>query len=298
MKATPFIAILLLCCLGIWSVSHWSPGSRSSTPELPRSALVETDEKGQGAGAVKPRHPVSSPGYSLVAFDLAKEQAMPEGPVASMAAELLPRAEAGDVEAMRRLYLALQRCTALPTSVASEPMYIDPAYLARTGMTEPQAREMFAQSQAQADRQRAEDCRDVTPAQRATAGAWLRRAAEAGDPYAQLAYSSAVEEILGGPREMLANPEAVMQFRRDSIGYLEGLARRGMPDAMMRLSAAYASGVLTDRDMTLAYGYGMAAEKLIGGLQIVTLDEYRKSLSAEQLRDAQALARSLDARLR
>lgn len=293
MKARSFIAMLVLCCLGIWGVSHWSPGSLYSTPVRPGPSPVENDGKGQGAGVVKFRHPASPRGNSLVAFDLAKAQAMPEGSVANIAAELLPRAEAGEVEAMRRLYLALQRCRALPTAVTSEPMYIDPAYLARTGMTEVQAREMLSQSQARADRQRAEDCRDVTPAQVATAGAWLRRAAEAGDPYAQLAYSSEVEEILGGPREMLANPEAVMQFRRDSIEYLEGLARRGMPDAMMRLSAAYASGVLTDRDMMLAYGYGNAATQLLGGPEDVAVEGYRQSLSAEQLRDAQAFARSL-----
>jgi TPR repeat protein len=228
-----------------------------------------------------------------VAFDLEQAQAVPEGAVADLLAALLPRAERGDVEAMRQLYLLLQRCREWPMPSTAGPMFVDPAHLARTGMSEVQAREATESALAQAWTQQVEECRDVSAAQVATAGAWLQRAAQAGDPYAQLAYVDAVDEIVGDQRQMLAHPEVVQQFRSDAINYLQGLASRGMPDAMLRLSAAYASGVLTNRDMALAYGYGKAADQLIGGPEDVSLQEYRRSLSGEQLDRAQVLVRSL-----
>ncbi len=231
-------------------------------------------------------------------FDLVDAQSVPDGAVSEIVARLLPAAQSGDIEAMRQLYLSLQRCRTWPASLAAEPLVVDPQYLARSGLTEIEVRESRVRSQREAELQKATDCKDVTSAQVQTAGSWLRRAAEAGDPYARLAYVDAVDEIVGDQRQMLAHPEAVAQFRNDAIGYLQDLAQRGMPEAMLRLSSAYASGVLADRNLTLAYGYGKAAEQLMGGPEPAFLDTYRQGLSADELRNAQALSRSLVMALR
>jgi TPR repeat protein len=258
MKMISLASVVLLCCLSVWVMVR-DPMRGTATSPASASPLV-LDGNGRSSRPPSPsRRPVAATTKSLVAFDLEEAQALPEGDVADVVASLLPKAQLGDVDAMRRLYVALQRCRPWPSTSMDASMTIDPAYLARVGRSEAEVREAIAQARATAGIEQAQDCRDVTPEQVASAGVWLRRAAEAGDPYARLAYVDAVDEVVGDARQMLAHPEAVQQFRVDAIAYLQDLAQRGMPEAMLRLSSAYASGVLAERNLVLAYGYGKAA---------------------------------------
>ena len=227
-------------------------------------------------------------------FDLDRMQALPDMPVADLIAMLEPRARGGDAAAARLIYLGLFRCRTWPLTATNETAFIDPVLLQRMGMDEVEFRRRRDAGRAQEAQIQAEDCRGVEPAQIATAGDWLRISAEAGDAYAQLAYVDASDEVIGNATQMLADPDAVARFRRDSVRYLRQLAQRGVPEAMARLSGIYGSGVLAEKDLVQAYAYGEAAEQMSGSpVPDPSLDEYRLALSGDQLRAARAMARSL-----
>lgn len=133
-------------------------------------------------------------------------------------------------------------------------------------------------------------CQKIAPGQIEQAGDWLRKAAAAGDPYAQLIYIDRVEDLIGGATEMLANPGKVARFREDAIGYLRSASAAGSPEAMSRLSSAYISGVVVERDPVLGYAYGLAAAAAANRPVPADVRQLEGQLEPRELARARSLA--------
>jgi len=91
---------------------------------------------------------------------------------------------------------------------------------------------------------------------------WLELAAENGSIYAKLLYATDPDSTLGDQTEIMKNPEALIEYRRKAMGFLEQAADRGSIEALVMLSEAYENGTLVKKDLRMAYAYYSAANSV------------------------------------
>jgi len=232
-----------------------------------------------------------------VPFDLIAVQQLPDVPFATLYPALLARAQTGELEAKRQLFLVLNECRVnlqfheLPFSPDT---FVDPELLAGSGMT----REQFLVSQQQRGLASTErtlrQCEKLPVGAIEDAAKWLRDAAESGDPYAQLTYFNYVDLIVGSPQEQLKLPDEVARFNADSMRYLLGLADRQIPEAFGSLSSAYEVGITTPKDLVRAYAYKRIAGDMAPYVGYEwELQRLAEGMTTEQIINAKALARAL-----
>jgi len=91
---------------------------------------------------------------------------------------------------------------------------------------------------------------------------WLELAAQNGSVYAKLLYATDPASTLGGESEIMKNPEALIEYRRKAMRFLEQAADRGSIEALVMLSKAYESGTLVTKNSQMAYAYYLAANSV------------------------------------
>jgi hypothetical protein len=242
---------------------------------------VETVARGNRPAAQRPSHP-----------SILDTQELPDLPADELARRLNPAASWGDPRAASQLYLVLARCRYLARNAGADqrPQEVDRALLDRIKMSKQDFLAHLEASTLAGQEQELAACQKIAPGQIEQAGDWLRKAAAAGDPYAQLIYIDRVEDLIGGATEMLANPGKVARFREDAIGYLRSASAAGSPEAMSRLSSAYVSGIVVDRDPVLGYAYGLAAATTASRAVPADVRQLEAQLEPTELARARSLA--------
>lgn len=268
-----------------------------SMPEPPTpQAGIESTSQSDPISRVRgtpgaPQHPAP------YAVDIVAAQRLPNVPLADLYPALLARANAGDLNAKRQLFLALNECRMdlqYHAPPYSPDTTVDPALLAAAGIS----REQFLAEQRRrsllATDQTLEQCEALPQGVIGDTAHWLRQAAEGGDIYAQLAFFNYLDLLVGPPSEQIKSPEKVEKFNTDSMRYLQGLADQRIPEAFDSLSSAYGLGVVTPKDPVRAYAYKKAGGDLAPNTGSETvLQIMEKDMTSEQVSKAKELARSL-----
>ncbi|MFB5857517.1 hypothetical protein WAB97_016860 [Stenotrophomonas maltophilia] len=234
------------------------------------------------------------PTLIAVQADLESAQRLPDVPVADLYASLRNRADAGDLEAKRQLFLVLNECR-----VAMQPdrpidyssSQVSPDLLKASGKT----REQFLADQQLKSLSSAEEklkrCEAIPRDALKDTARWLKEAAEGGDTYARLAYYNYLDLVVGDQRTQEASPEKVEEFNTDSFRYLKSVADAGSADGLFSLGTAYQRGIITPKDPVRAYAYKKAAGELtpIGG-NAQAVDLMARSMTPSELEQANELA--------
>lgn len=127
-------------------------------------------------------------------------------------------------------------------------------------------------------------CIDLSAENEVSSSRWLSLAAEQGNIGARLLYAADSDSALGGPAELLRNPDRAKEYKQTAVGYLKEMASQGSTDALLQLGNAYHAGVLIDGDLVTSRAYFEAVRlvdpSIVPARQVSTLD---KSLSGEKL---------------
>ena len=91
---------------------------------------------------------------------------------------------------------------------------------------------------------------------------WLELAAENGSTYAKLLYAADPAATLGGQSEIIKDPEALADYRKKAVRFLEEAAETGSVNALLSLSQIYENGSLVRKDPRMAYAYYLAANSV------------------------------------
>lgn len=174
----------------------------------------------------------------------------PTGSAAEVVARLQPMVASGDGEAAFLLYLKVDSCR--------RKVFQDENTSPRAGGSNYSAAEMRRLERLAED---LKECDGLTPSDYSSVGKWLELAAQKGVLTAQLAYAANPEAVLGGASQLLADPGAVIEYKRKALGFLHSAAQKGSVDALVRLGGAYTKGVLADRDVVKGYAYYYAARQ-------------------------------------
>ncbi len=136
-----------------------------------------------------------------------------------------------------------------------------------------------------------QECKDLSPERLVQEVEWLRLAASQGHLGAQIRFASDAELVLGGISGMFKDPDAVKDYKRQSMDYIEAAARRGNVSALSYLGKAYYAGLRMDQDLVTSHAYYLALEraapshkqdimqKFVGGL-----------LTPEQMKESHRMA--------
>jgi hypothetical protein len=146
------------------------------------------------------------------------------------------------------------------------------------------------------------DCRGVEPKDLADTMRYLKRAAEGGDDRAAYHYASGIPVADLDQADLIKHPEAVLEWRTNSIRYLSNAIENGNTDALFALARAYQEGTLGEQNPALAYQYALAWRQLQYPPDNPIVDNYpnrlAKNLTPEQIAQAQLAAQALVTRMR
>jgi TPR repeat protein len=202
------------------------------------------------------------------AFNVKDFGSAPEGNAASVIRGLEPLARAGDGKASYEIYLKISQCMPL----------MGPSAAARSSL----------------DARSEEECRDIPVEYLAARSDWLRSGAEQGHLGAQLVFVADPEQVIGGLTEIFKNPDAVVEYKRQAMKYLQSAAERGSIDALLAFGNAYQVGVMTEQDNTTSYAYYLAAERAAtGAVSSNRLQWLRDRLNAAQIRESNKKAKGI-----
>lgn len=273
-KVLSLAVVATLAGAGIWYGTKDSNPQRNeaaTSPELPAprehaASTSTTSAQQQGAAASAPGAPanrlvrvrhLSGRAYAVEDFGQ-----VPSGTVDQVIAKLSPLALAGDAAASYGIYLKINECANISRRAARGS-----ALGARPEV--------------------AAACADLSVENELSSSKWLSLAAEQGNIGAQLLYAADSESALGGPAEMLRDPDRVKDYKQRAVGYLENLVSQGSVDALLQLGNAYHAGVLIDGDPITSRAYfeavRLADPTVVPVQQVSALD---KKLSAQQLSQA------------
>ncbi|SNT83031.1 TPR repeat [Stenotrophomonas sp. CC120222-04] len=270
-RVLSFAIVATLVGVGIWY------GTRDSNPQAGGAATsLEPSARGAHATATptasNPRSGSSasaleSPANRLVrvrhlsgrAYVVDDFGRVPSGTIDKVIAELSPLAMAGDATASYGIFLKLNECANINRR-------------ASRGVALQAAPDVAAA------------CNDLSAEHEVSSSKWLSLAAEQGNIGARLLYAADSESALGGPAELLRNPDRAKEYKQTAVGYLQEMASQGSADALLQLGNAYHAGVLIDEDLVASRAYFEAVRlvdpSIVPARQVSTLD---KSLSGEQL---------------
>lgn len=160
---------------------------------------------------------------------------VPTGEAEIVIRELTPAALAGDGKSSYSIHLKIRECIGM-------------------------MRRFDIRGAAAVDASTHKNCGSL-PAETYEASAeWLDRAAAQGHLGAQLLYAADPEATLGGPSEMLRQPEQIGPYKEKARGYLDSAAAQGSVEALIGLGDAYWFGALTERNPALGLAYYRAVE--------------------------------------
>ncbi len=236
--------------------THGKHATATPTNSAPRSGASESAPNSRANRLVRVRH-LSGRAYAVEDFGQ-----VPSGTVDQVIAKLSPLALAGDAAASYGIFLKLNECANISRRAA-------------------RGSALGAQPEVAAA------CADLSVENELSTSKWLSLAAEQGNIGARLLYAADSESALGGPAEMLRDPDRVKDYKQRAVGYLEDLGSQGSVDALLQLGNAYHAGVLIDGDPVASRAYfeavRLADPTVVPVQQVSALD---KKLSAQQLSQA------------
>jgi hypothetical protein len=145
------------------------------------------------------------------------------------------------------------------------------------------------------------DCRGVSKEDVADSMRYLKRAAEGGDDRAVYQYASGLPLMYMDQADLIKHPEAVLEWRADSIRYLNNAIGSGSTEALIALSRAYQQGTLGEQNPVLAYQYMLAWRQVALSADNPDADAFPNRLAAnltpEEVARAQLGAQALVARM-
>lgn len=114
-------------------------------------------------------------------------------------------------------------------------------------------------------------------------GKWLLKAANQGSVEAMLLYVVDTESAFGGSASAIQNPEAVIEWKQNSMSFLNTAASQGSVDALVALGRANTNGIITEKNTTEAYAYYLAAKRAMpSAFSDKLLGMYKNELSPAQ----------------
>lgn len=243
------------------------------------------------AHAASSDHRLSFKKTEAAGFDLMAAQRLPAGQIQDIYPPLLSRAQSGDLEAKRLLFLALNQCR---TIAKFDVESVNPKNIIDPQSEHSADFEIRALLSAE---NTIRQCEKLPKGAISDTARWLTEAAEGGDIYAQITFDYYIDLVVGSPQEQLAYPEKVRKFNADTMKYLRSAAARRIPEAFYSLSEAYASGVVAKKDMIRAYAYKFAYDSIAPIIENPrALQTMSEDMTGAQISEAKVLAGSLLAR--
>ncbi|MCR6700962.1 MAG: hypothetical protein NVV68_07365 [Dokdonella sp.] len=252
-----------------------APDVPSTNPATQKDALPShaTDEVSQ------PLANASASAPSIAEFSAAPVDA----PLAERIDALEAESGAGSGRASLQLYFDLAECAFLESPQARAAL----SEQHKSQTTEDLANQDFLLSRIQ---KAVKNCADVDPKRVAAYKDFLERAAEQGDPYAQLLYSRGARPSY---QEILEDPQRAADYNARVFRYTTSAAHRCIPEALFELSGLYATGRGTARNPTMAYALYWVQVLLDGGiLDPIGEQRQREGLAIEEVVKAKAYAAS------
>lgn len=199
----------------------------------------------------------------------------PEGDAKSYIQSRLEASNGGDSTATFDIYLAALDCrnAGSPSELQSASRLPDP---------------LSKQDALEASDRRLTECEELLkdPAL-SSPGKWLLQAAQQGSIEAMLLYTIDTESAFGGSANAVRNPEAVVEWKKNSISFLNTAANSGSVDALISLAQANNNGIITARNPTEAYAYYLAARRAMPhAMPERLLERYKEELNSSQQQNA------------
>jgi len=205
----------------------------------------------------------------------------PPGDALAYVKSLEAKSRAGDATATFEAFLAVHEC--------------------RSAMDPGSMRVLSAMRKAGAERayldsmdKRLKECESLLSDQAITDGKWLETAAKQGSVEAMLLYAASPETVLGNQTNYLKNPQAVADWKMNSMGYLQSAAGMGSVDAMLALGKAFSAGVLVEKDPVMGLAYYQAAGRMYPNeLSTALIRSSQNDLTAAQQQSARRSAEEI-----
>lgn len=130
---------------------------------------------------------------------------------------------------------------------------------------------------------RLDECSSLVGNNEIMQGEWLITAAQQGSIEAMILYSIDTKSAIGPSETFIKNPDKVIKWKTNAMGFLENAASKGSIDAVVRLADAYEDGILAKEDQTSAYAYYLAAQRAYpNSVSSEKMKRYQNSLRADQ----------------
>lgn len=193
------------------------------------------------------------------AYTITSLGAVPEGDADTALRDLRDAAIAGNAKASYGIYLKVRECVAM-------------------------VKRYEAQGAGAISPSTYQSCKHLEAGNYEGAASWLDLAASQGHLGAQLLYAADPEATLGGPAEMLRDPDALTRYKETATRYLKDAASGGNVEALLGLANAYRVGVLTDKDLVTSYAYYQAVQKIDPGfVPQASMEVLKKDMSQQQI---------------
>jgi hypothetical protein len=136
--------------------------------------------------------------------------------------------------------------------------------------------------------ERERDCRGIGADDLNAFKQWLQLAADRGHADSQMIYSTlAINSFTLA--DAVRDPDAIVDYKRRSMDYLNRAAANGNPGALSQLSTVYSAGIVAPKNLELAYAYELAFLQATG----VPTSVMANQLSAQLTEGGQERARTL-----
>ncbi|WP_426683705.1 hypothetical protein ABFU84_07035 [Xanthomonas translucens pv. undulosa] len=130
---------------------------------------------------------------------------------------------------------------------------------------------------------RLDECSSLVENNEIMQGEWLITAAQQGSIEAMILYSIDTKSAIGPSETFIKNPDKVIKWKTNAMGFLENAASKGSIDAVARLADAYEDGILAKEDQTSAYAYYLAAQRAYpNSVSSEKMKRYQNSLRDDQ----------------
>jgi hypothetical protein len=226
--------------------------TESAVPTKDASVSTDAEALTASANIERDQVPTALPeqGANVVAAANGDTQEDPIFEFARRYGEYARRAEAGDVEAARTLYLNIQTCSGFARSAAEVEASIEEQQ-AQGGLKTPDAAKQSRENQLRDMRR----CSVLSDEQLASLGHWLEVGAELGDADARLRFVEG-----GGPSDKGDGRfyGELRAWKEQAMRYVEQEIARGNPLALRAAAEGYMYGNAFPRDPTKAYAYAYA----------------------------------------
>jgi hypothetical protein len=279
------IACLTACIVLAISITHHAVPASSEAKTQSKDKSTETKE---GRETYSLSVPFTELDRSVVtpvggrAFVINRSSSgRPAGDVLSYVRSLKDKSDRGDAVATYSIFLAVQECKDAFDTKSMNALET----MKKAGM----GREYLAGIERNLN-----DCAALISDTEYYEAAWLQKAARQGSVEARLYYAAAPESVIGPQRDYLKNPELAVEWKANSLSYLQSASQLGSVDALLLLGNAYSAGIIAPKDPVISFAYYNAADQAFPNEQSSRLiAQLRKKLTAAQQQSARQISQGI-----